>query len=264
MSARANAPDWLVARPIAHRGLHDPGAGVFENTVSAADAAIAAGFAIECDVQDTADGDAVVFHDHTLDRLTGARGPVRERKAAELSGLAVGGTADRIPTLEAFLDRIAGRTPLVIEIKSRFDNDPRLTHRTIEVLTAYEGPFVLKSFDPFVVAAVRKTAPKIPRGIVAEGAYVGGEWEKLSREQRHDMANLLHFSATEPDFLSWRVHDLPSAAPFLCRHLKGLPVMAWTVRTEADRQRAALHADQIVFEGFRPDGPSLAPGGGAA
>jgi glycerophosphoryl diester phosphodiesterase len=255
-----SAPAWLVARPIAHRGLHDAGAGVFENTLSAAGAAIAAGFAIECDVQDTADGDAVVFHDHTLDRLTGVQGPVRERTAAELSRLAVGGTADRIPTLSAFLDRIAGRTPLVVEIKSRFDNDPRLAHRTIEAVSAYGGPVALKSFDPFVVAAVRTTAPRIPRGIVAESAYVGDEWEKLDAEQRHDMANLLHFRATEPDFLSWRVHDLPSAAPFLCRHLKGLPVMAWTVRTEADRARAALHADQIVFEGFRPDsGPSLAP-----
>jgi glycerophosphoryl diester phosphodiesterase len=248
-----SAPDWLVARPIAHRGLHDAGAGVFENTLSAADAAVEAGFAIECDVQDTADGDAVVFHDHSLDRLTAERGPVRERTAAALAGLAVGGTADRIPTLKAFLDRVAGRTPLIIEIKSRFDNDPRLTHRTIEVLAAYRGLFVLKSFDPFVVAAVRTTAPAIPRGIVAESAYAGGEWEKLSPEQRHDMANLLHFRATEPDFLSWRVADLPCAAPFLCRHLKRLPVMAWTVRTEADRQRAVLHADQIVFEGFRPD-----------
>jgi glycerophosphoryl diester phosphodiesterase len=248
-----NAPDWLTARPIAHRGLHDAGAGVFENTLLAAEAAVAAGFSIECDVQGTADGDAVVFHDHTLDRLTGAQGPVRDRTSAALSGLALGGTAERIPTLTAFLDRIAGRTPLVIEIKSRFDNDPRLAHRTIEVLTDYGGPFVLKSFDPFVVAAVRTTAPRIPRGIVAESAYVGDEWEKLSVEQRHDMANLLHFRATEPDFLSWRVHDLPSAAPFLCRHLKGMPVIAWTVRTEADRARAALHADQIVFEGFRPD-----------
>ncbi|HEX8166374.1 MAG TPA: glycerophosphodiester phosphodiesterase family protein [Beijerinckiaceae bacterium] len=258
-----SAPDWLVARPIAHRGLHDAGAGVFENTLSAADAAVAAGFAIECDVQDTADGDAVVFHDHTLDRLIGARVTVRERTAAQLAVLTIGGS-DRIPTLKAFLDRIAGRTPLVVEIKSRFDNDPRLTHRTIDVLSAYRGPFAVKSFDPFVVAAVRTTAPEMPRGIVAESVYQGDEWEKLSPEQRRDMANLLHFRATEPDFLSWRARDLPCAAPFLCRHLKRLPVMAWTVRTEADRARAALHADQIVFEGFRPDsGPSLAPGAGA-
>ena len=87
---------------------------------------------------------------------------------------------------------------------------------------------------------------------MAQTAYEGAEWENLSRDQRHDMANLLHFGATEPDFLSWRVGDLPCAAPFLCRHLRRMPVMAWTVRTEADRRRAALHADQMLFEGFRP------------
>ena len=248
-----SAPDWLVARPIAHRGLHDPGAGLIENTLAAADAAIAGGYAIECDVQDTADGEAVVFHDFTLDRLTSQKGLVRERKAADLAGTALRGAAEGIPTLAAFLGRVAGATPLVIEIKSRFDNDPRLTRRTLDVVSGYNAPVALKSFDPFVVAAIRTTAPQIPRGIVAESAYEGGEWEKLSRDQRHDMANLLHFGATEPDFLSWRVGDLPCAAPFLCRHLRRMPVMAWTVRTEADRLRATLHADQMVFEGFRPD-----------
>ena len=86
----------------------------------------------------------------------------------------------------------------------------------------------------------------------------------LAAEQKREMANLLHFGATEPDFLSWRVADLPCAAPFLCRHLRRMPVMAWTVRTEADRRRAAMHADQMVFEGFRPDpGSKPAPDGTA-
>src|SRR5215212_5416672 len=101
-----SAPDWLVARPIAHRGLHDRANGIVENTLSAAEAAIAGSFAIECDVQGTMDGEAVVFHDHSLDRLTVERGPVRNRAAAELTTLTIGSTEDRIPTLQAFLDRI--------------------------------------------------------------------------------------------------------------------------------------------------------------
>jgi glycerophosphoryl diester phosphodiesterase len=254
-----NAPAWLTARPIAHRGLHDASAGRFENTLSAAEAAIAAGYAIECDVQDTADGEAVAFHDFTLDRLTGAKGFVRDRKAGELTQLAIGGTADRIPTLAELLARIAGRVPLIVEIKSRFDHDPTLTHRTLDLLASYSGPVAVKSFDPFVVAAVRTTAPEIPRGIVAESAYDGPDWAKLTAEEKRDMANLLHFGATEPDFLSWRVTDLPCAAPFLCRHLRRMPLMTWTVRTEDDRRRAALRADQMVFEGFDPaQAPSLA------
>jgi glycerophosphoryl diester phosphodiesterase len=247
-----NALPWLVARPIAHRGLHDRAAGIVENTLSAAEAAIAAGYAIECDVQDTADSEAVVFHDFTLDRLTPERGPVRERRAADLTGIAISGTQDRIPTLATVLGRIAGRVPLVIEVKSRFDGDLTLTQRTVELISAYAGPAALKSFDPAVTAAVRRLAPDIPRGIVAESRYEHPEWDNLDAETKRSLANLLHFDETRPDFLSWRVGDLPCAAPFLSRLLAGLPVMTWTVRTEAGRQRAAAHADQMVFEGFRP------------
>ena len=132
-----SAPAWLVARPIAHRGLHDRAKGIVENTLSAAEAAIAEGFAIECDVQDTADGEAVVFHDHTLDRLTDQRGPVRDRVAADLTKLAVAASEDRIPTLPMFLDRIAGRVPVIVEIKTRFDGSMGLARRTAEIASRY-------------------------------------------------------------------------------------------------------------------------------
>jgi glycerophosphoryl diester phosphodiesterase len=248
-----SAPAWLTARPIAHRGLHDRSRGVVENTLSAAEAAAAGKFAIECDVQDSADGEAVVFHDHTLDRLTDQRGPVRDRTAAELTGLAIAATPDRIPTLQTFLERVNGRVPVIIEIKSRFAGDLRLTNRTVEIASGYRGPVAIKSFDPAVVGALRGIASDLPRGVVAQGRYDEREWQGLSEETRHGMANLLHLPHTQPHFVSWRVGDLPLAAPFLCRHLGGMPVMAWTVRTEDGRQRAAAHADQMVFEGFRPD-----------
>jgi glycerophosphoryl diester phosphodiesterase len=248
-----SAPDWLAARPIAHRGLHDRANGIVENTLSAADAAIAGNYAIECDVQDTADGEAVVFHDHTLDRLTDRQGPVRERTAAELTGLAIASTADRIPTLATFLARVDGRVPVIVEVKSRFDGGLGLTRRTVEVLSAYRGPVAVKSFDPAVVGALRGIAPGLPRGIVAQARYEGREWQGLTEEARHGMANLLHLPHTQPAFISWRVGDLPLAAPFLCRHLGGMPLMTWTVRTAEDRRQAAAHADQMVFEGFRPD-----------
>ena len=204
-------------------------------------------------MQGTADAEAVVFHDHTLDRLTDQRGPVQNRTAAELTALAIARTADRIPTLHAFLDRIGGRVPLIVEIKSRFDGDLALTRRTAEIASGYNGPVALKSFDPEVVAYLRAVAPDVPRGIIAQADYNEPEYEALSAEAKREMANLLHFPQTEPHFVSWRVRDLPSAAPFLCRHLGRLPVMTWTVRTDEDRRRALAHADQMIFEGFRPD-----------
>lgn len=163
-----NAPAWLIARPIAHRGLHDRAGGVPENTVAAAEAAIQGGYAIECDVQLSADGEAMVFHDETLGRLTTAAEAVGALPAADLRALAVAGSAERIPTLPEFLARIGGRTPLVIEVKSRYTGDLRLTERVVALAAAYDGPVAVKSFDPQLVAALRGLAPEIPRGIVAE------------------------------------------------------------------------------------------------
>lgn len=246
------APDWIVSRPIAHRGLHDAKRSVIENTVGAALAAVAGKFAIECDVQLTADGEAVVFHDFTLERLTAASGRVDQHSAAALSAIPMRATSDRIVTLQSFLEIIGGQAGLVCEIKSRFDGDMRLTRRVAEIVNASNAPVVLKSFDPRVIIALRTLTPRHARGIVAMLDYSYPDYESCTADEKKAMANLLHFEESRPDFISWRVRDLPTAAPFLCRKGMGLPVMAWTVRTAGDRALAAAHADQMVFEGFTP------------
>lgn len=242
---------WLVARPIAHRGLHDRLAGRPENTIAAARAAIAGNYAIECDVQISADGEAMVFHDAALGRLAGVADPVAAMRAADLRGLSVAGTAETIPTLPDFLAEIAGRTPLVVEVKSSYSGDLALTRRVAEVLSAYAGPVAVKSFDPQVVAALRGLVPDaIPRGIVGETNQDDPAYAALTDSARRRLSDLLHIAETRPDFVSWRVDDLPCAATHLARVLGHLPVMAWTVRTEAQRRLAQAHADQMVFEGF--------------
>jgi glycerophosphoryl diester phosphodiesterase len=249
-----STPSWLVAKPIAHRGLHDKANGILENTLSAAEAAIARGLPIELDVQLTADNEAIVFHDFDLDRLTGDKGPVVERKLADLTRIGITGAkgGDRIPSFRQYLDTIVGRVPLVIEIKSKFDGDVRLTKRVCEILSDYQGPFVVKSFDPFVVATLRTSAPSITRGIIGELAYASKADSFMTPELRHRLANLLHFSESQPQFVSWKVDDLPCAGPYLCKVLGNLPLMAWTVRNAEQRARAEKHADQMVFEGFLP------------
>ena len=242
---------WLVARPIAHRGLHDSAKGVIENTASAALAAIRAKYAIECDVQVTVDGEAVVFHDFTLERLTEGSGSVDAIAADAIGKLALRGSSDHILRLSDWLTLIGGRVGAVIEIKSRFDGDLRLLHRVVQVMRGYRGPFALKSFDPAVIAKLREIAPTIARGIIAMNDYEDRGHARLSPAQIRDMANLLHFSQTRPDFLSWYVSDLPCAAPYLCRTQLGVPVVAWTVKTAEEGKRASLHADQMVFEGFK-------------
>ncbi|NEU13355.1 glycerophosphodiester phosphodiesterase [Methylobacterium sp. BTF04] len=252
MTGTATTPPWLTARPIAHRGLHDRTVGVPENTMAAAEAAIRAGYAIECDVQISADGEAMVFHDEALGRLTAAEAKVSALSAAALSGLAVAGTQERIPTLPAFLATIAGRTPLIVEIKSRFSGDLALTRRVAAIVSAYDGPVALKSFDPGLVAALHDLAPGTPRGLVGETRQDDPSYALMTETQRRSLSNLLHLSESRPDFLSWRVDDLQSAPPYLCRLLGRMPVMTWTVRTPDQRALAQAQADQMVFEGFLP------------
>ncbi len=245
---------WMTARPIAHRGLHDRATGVIENSTAAFMAAVEAGYAMECDVQLTRDGEAVVFHDFTLDRLTVESGRVIDRTARDLAGMALADSqaGDTIRSFGNLLDHVEGRAPIICEIKSAFDGDLRLVRRIVETLAERNMPVALKSFDPRVVAALRMLAPDIPRGIVAMNEYDHADYETVPPAEKHAMANLLHFREMEPDFISWRVKDLPAGLPYLCRTQLGLPVMTWTVRSAEDVARAGQHADQIVFEGFRP------------
>ena len=251
MAGAPALPDWL-RQPIAHRGLHDRAAGIIENSTASARAAMSRHYAIECDVQLTADLDAVVFHDFTLDRLTGESGQVAGLRADRLGGVALLGSADRIPTFSAFLATIGGQVPLVCEIKSRFDGDQRLADRVADLASAYPGLLAIKSFDPQVIVHLRSRRWTGPLGIVAEASYDDPEWRDLTPQLKQRLSQFLHFDETRPDFLSFHVGDLPHAIPYLCRTAIGIPVMAWTVRTPEQRQRAATWADQMVFEGFVP------------
>ncbi len=244
--------DWLTARPIAHRGLHDAAAGVIENTASAFHAAIAGGYGIECDLQISADGEAMVHHDDALGRLTEGTGRLANMSAAALKAVRFKASADPMLTLAELCELVAGRVTLVLELKSRFDGDTRLAHRVAAVLKAYAGPVAAMSFDPELIAALRHAAPGLTRGMVAERHYDHAEWAALPPARKRQLAWLMHAPRTRPHFIAYAVRDLPAVAPLIARHLFGLPLLTWTVRSEDDRRRAAAYADQIIFEGLRP------------
>lgn len=244
--------DWLTARPIAHRGLHDASRGIIENTRSAFLAAIDGNYGVECDIQISRDGEAMVHHDDALGRLTEGSARLADMTAAELDAVRFKQTSDHILTLRELCDLVAGRATLVIEIKSRFDGNLRLTRRAVDVLESYAGPVAVMSFDPAVVAALRDMAPGLPRGIVAERHYMHPEWKGLPAAQKRSMAHLLHAYHTRPHFMAYQVKDLPAAAPLIARSVFGLPLLTWTVRCEDDRRRAIRWADQMIFEGWRP------------
>ncbi|MGB8399012.1 glycerophosphodiester phosphodiesterase [Bradyrhizobium sp.] len=246
------APDWLTARPVAHRGLHDAARGIIENMPAAARAAIEGNFGIECDIQLTADGEAMVHHDDALGRLTEGSGALRGKTTAELKTAKFRNTPEHMMSLGDLCTLVAGRVPLVIEVKSHFDGDRKLITRTAEVLASYQGPAAVMSFDPDQVLALRELAPKLPRGIVAERVYTAADWPEATPAQRRGMEHLRHAFRTQPHFIAFSVNELPAPAPWIARNIFGCPLLTWTVRTPEQRERAARYADQMIFEGFLP------------
>ncbi|WP_458760706.1 glycerophosphodiester phosphodiesterase [Afipia sp. TerB] len=249
----SRAPDWLTARPVAHRGLHDRARGIIENMPSAVTAAIARNFAIEVDIQLSADGEAMVHHDYALGRLTEGVDELLNLTAAQLQQIAFKDTTEHMMTLGDLCDLTDGRVPLVVEIKSRFSGDRKLVSRMADVLAAYRGPVAVMSFDPDQLIAVRERVPRLVRGIVAERHYTEGEWKRLPPAKTREMEGLRHAFRTQPHFVSYKVDDLPAPAPWIARNVFGCALLTWTVRTPEQRARTARHADQMTFEGFVPD-----------
>jgi glycerophosphoryl diester phosphodiesterase len=245
-------PGWLTARPIAHRGYHDAAAGRIENTLAAAEAAIARNFAIECDLQRTADDRPIIFHDDTLDRLTKASGPVERKTLGELRNVRFQTGDAVIPTLEDLLDLVDGRVPLVIEMKSRFTGDRRLEAAAATVLSTYTGPVAVMSFDPASMTAMRRLAPNLPRGMLGD-RFAAADWPTLPLPARIAGASLLAAPVVLPSFVAYAVRALPASPPLALRHFFRLPLLTWTVRTAEERATAKAWADQIIFEGFDPD-----------
>ena len=233
------ALDWLKGARVAHRGLH--GQGVVENSPAAFEAAAARGLAIECDVQLTADGEAVVFHDFTLERLTAESGAVIERTAAALSAIAYRDSAETIPTFAQFLAQVAGRVPLLIEVKSQEDWDwARLCAAVARGLASYSGPAAVMSFDPRVGGWFAAHAPQVLRGLVAT--------EEHSRGWLGDLARHRALWRSRAQFLAYDVRDLPSRFA-RGQRARGLPVATWTVRDPALFPLASAEADALIAEG---------------
>jgi len=238
---QVTALPWLTARPIGHRGYHDLNRTCWENTLSAFDAAAEKDFAIECDVHLAKDGVPVVFHDAALKRLTGRDGEVHAMTSAELGALAVGGTQDRIPTLAEMLARVAGRVPLVIELKGIEGHDDGLVAAVAALLRSYPGKAAIMSFDHWLVRRFAADAAGIPAGLTASG--------RGPADLEAHFAMLAHGIS----FASFNWTDMPNPFVATLREKLGMPVITWTVRDAAGRTATRLHADQMTFEGFDPD-----------
>ncbi|MDO6729682.1 glycerophosphodiester phosphodiesterase family protein [Marinovum sp. 2_MG-2023] len=247
-------PDAFLTRPLAHRALHDMRDGRPENSRAAIRAAIAAGVGIEIDLQRSADNQAMVFHDYTLDRLTDASGPVNELPAADLQRISLTGGDECIPTLEEVLELVAGQVPLLIELK---DQDGQmgpgvgaLESATARALADYEGPVAVMSFNPHSVAEFAVLAPQIARGLTT-GGFDPQDWPKLGESICDLLRPIPDFDRVGASFISHDFRDL-NAARVLALKEAGVPVLCWTIRTSAEEAAAREVADNVTFEGYLP------------
>lgn len=252
-------PGSFTTRPIAHRALHDAGAGVIENSPSAIDRAVRAGYGIEIDLQLSADGVPMVFHDDTLDRLTAAGGPVRDRNAQDLGDIRLTGSEDRIPTLAQVLDRIGGRVPLLIELKDQSgglgEADTTLEEATATELAGYSGDVAVMSFNPYMVATMQRLAPDLPRGLTTCG-YVPSQWPRLAPEVCATLRSIGSFEAVGAGFIShdWKDLGSPRVAELKAQ---GVPILCWTVKSPEVEAEARRVADNVTFEGYLPPVPAV-------
>jgi len=243
-----------MARPFAHRGLHDRAKGRVENSRAACAAAAEAGYAIEIDVQLSADGEAMVFHDEALDRLTAEKGLIRLRSAAELGRIALKGGGETVPTLAEILALIAGRVPLVVEIKDQDGKVGRnvgpLEARVGALLASYQGPVATMSFNPHSVRALGEAAPGVARGLVSyDWPRQDAPW--MTYAERQALADMARFDELGCAFCSYGAKALPAKGATRLR-VEDFPVLCWTIRSPLEAARALRHCDQITFEGYLP------------
>lgn len=245
-------PSSFLIRPIAHRGLHDKAKGRAENSPKAFAAAIRHGYGIELDLQLSKDGQAMVFHDYDLARLTGAQGPISQRTAAELSGIALLHDGDGIPTLAEVLEQVAGSVPLLIEFKDQDGqmgpNVGDLENAAAAILKNYDGEYAVMSFNPHSVAALKKALPDVPRGLVT-CAYIAKDWPTLPAAVRNRLREIPDFDALECCFVSHDRTDLNSDHVAEIDNA-GHTILTWTVKSAEQEAAARQIAANITFEGY--------------
>lgn len=252
MPPRIPLPPAFLAAPIAHRALHDRAAGRIENSPAAIRAALDHGYAIEIDLQLSRDGVAMVFHDEELDRLTDATGPVSARSAADLQAIRLKDSTDTIPTLDQVLAMVAGRVPLLVEIKDQSldmgPTDGRLEAATAAALSGYRGDVAVMSFNPACIHHMARLAPGLPRGLTT-AAYDAEGWAPMPEAMCAHFRAIPDYDSTGSSFISHEAADLASARVAELKS-QGAAILCWTIRTPAEEAKARQVAQNVTFEGY--------------
>ena len=245
-------PEEFLTNPLAHRGYHGQAPDVSENSRAAFEEAVVRGYGIELDVQLSADGEAMVFHDFRLERLTSESGLVRERRRPCLERIELGASAETIPALDDVLALVAGRVPVLIEIKrpvrTKVDDGNVLERAVARVVNLYEGPVAVMSFCPDAIERFASVAPDVPRGLTT-CPFRPRDWPGLSDDVLAGLRNVVDFERLGATFISHQMADLrrPRVADLKAC---GTPLLCWTVRCIEHEVEARRVAHNITFEGY--------------
>ena len=250
--ARVPLHPSFLSIPLAHRGYHNAVQRRPENSLTAFRAAIGAGYGIELDVQRTADGQAVVFHDETLDRMTADRGAVDGRTAAALQIIRLSDSDDFIPTLPEVVALVDGRVPVLIEIKDCMDTmaqtSGRLEAAVAAAVVGYDGPVAVMSFNPHCMAHMARLAPQVARGLTTE-AYDPDDNAPIPAATCARLRGIPDYDAAACSFISHQAADLdrPRVAELKAQ---GARILCWTIRSPNAEALARKIAQNITFEGY--------------
>ena len=239
-------------RFFAHRGLHDNAGDAPENSMRAFERAVRAGFGIELDVQLTADGVPVIFHDHDLKRMCGRPEKVRSLTFAQLRELRLLQTDQQIPSLQEFLEMVGGRVTLLVELKEE-RQDVSVCRKVMPLLENYQGCYCIESFNPAVLLWLRIHKPHIMRGQLSDGFLHIPEYRRLHIAWYLALVqNLLLNFVTRPDFIAYNVKFASNPSLRLCQSLFHAYTATWTVKSEEQLSEAKKHFDAYIFDSFVP------------
>lgn len=236
---------WLTETYVAHRGLFD-NVGIPENSLPAFVRAAENGFGIETDVQMSKDGVLVVFHDDELKRMTGAEGKLVDYTFEELRKLKLGNTDCVIPTFEEFLQAANG-VNLVVEIKTH-ENIGEVEQKTYEALKGYGGHYCVESFNPFIIRWFKVNAPEVIRGTLS-CAFEQAPW---SRFKKNLLANLKLCKWNGSQFIAYDAATI-RANKAVKKFGKKIPVICWTVTSQAQYDELRDCFDNMIFDSFIPE-----------
>lgn len=235
----------------AHRGLWNENAP--ENSLSAFRNAVEKGYGIELDVHLTADKRLVVFHDDTLLRMCGDGRRIDDCTYDELSNMRLLDTDERMPSFSELLELVDGKVPLLIELKgSAHIYDTELCDVIAPVLDRYEGDFVIESFNPLLLARMKKIRPDFVRGQLVTSFRRRGV--KLGRAHNFLLSSMLTNCVSRPDFIAYDLEYPRSVSLFVTTKILGAKRCVWTPRKETLYREFIKKGDCPIFDSFVPEG----------